>query len=172
LNLSASSVLSCVAVKIRFLLAALCVLLSASTASAVLGATLAEITKHRSKKPDSQPGKDRAVWMFEGNDGLLLYAVKFGDDGRSIYEQLKPGQLGRTLHPDFVNDFIQAQTAHLKDSPTLLEPKPGEAYRFAGKDLVVAKNEYVLVDAANGVLIVWVRGSLPSITAITPAALP
>jgi len=159
-------------VKIRHLLAALCLLSAASTASAVLGATLAEITKHRGKKPDGQPEKDKAIWSFEGNDGLLLYAVKFGDDGRSIYEQLKPGQLGRNLHVDFVNDFIRAQAAHLQDSPTLREPKSGESYRFAGRDLTVAPNEYVLVDAANGVLIVWVRGSLPSVTAITPAALP
>jgi hypothetical protein len=145
---------------------------AAAPAHAILGATLAEIIKHRGKKPDGQPDKERAIWTFEGNDGLLVYAVKFGADGRSIYEQLKPGQLGRSLHREIVQDFIKAQAGHLKDSPTLLEPKPGEKYRFAGKDLVVADNEYVLVDAERGVLVVWVRGSLPSVTAITPAALP
>ncbi len=146
-------------------------LFAAPQAHALLGTTLAEITKHRGRKPDSQPDKDRAVWSFEGNDGLLLYAVKFGADGRSIYEQLKPGQLGRGLHREFVMDFIKAQTEPLKDSPTLVEPKVGEKYKFAGKDLVVAENEYVLVDLDKGLLIVWVRGSLPSVTAITPSAL-
>jgi hypothetical protein len=158
-------------VKIRLLIAVVCLLSSVSTASAVLGATLPEITKHRGKKPDGQPDKDRAVWTFEGNDGLLLYAVKFGADGRSIYEQLKPGQIGRSLHADFVKDFIKAQIGHLEKSTTLLEPKPGEKYLFAGKELVVAPNEYVLVDAPNNVLVLWIRGSLPSVTAITAAAL-
>lgn len=152
------------------LVAALC-LCAAPRASAVLGATLPEITKHRGKKPDGQPDKDRAVWTFEGNDGLLLYAVKFGADGRSIYEQLKPGQIGRSLHAEIVKDFIKGQIGHLEKSPTLLEPKPGEKYTFAGKELVVAQNEYVLVDAPNNVLVLWIRGSLPSVTAITAAAL-
>lgn len=158
-------------VKLRLLLSLLCLLSAAGTSRALLGDTLEAIIKHRGKKPDSQPDKSKAIWLFEGNDGQLAYAVRFDVNGKSVAETLKPAQLGHTLHPEFVKDFMKAQAGHLKDSPTLLEPKAGEKYKFAGKELTVAENEYVLVDAPNGVLLVWVRGSMPSVTAITPTAL-
>jgi hypothetical protein len=141
----------------------------ATNAHALLGNTLPEITKQRGA-PAGKPEKNKALWLFEGNDGQLAYAVRFDAQGRSIAEILKPALIGRQLHQDIVMDFIKAQMEPVKDSPSLLIPKPGEKYTFAGQNLVVAENEYVVVDPANGLLIVWVRGSVPSVAAVTPAA--
>lgn len=141
-----------------------------ATASALLGDTLAQIIKHRGK-PAGQPEKNKAVWLFEGNDGQLAYAVRFDDAGRSIAETLKPGLIGRQLHPDIVADFIKAQRAVLGDSQTVRELNPGEKYTFAGRSFIVADNEFVVVDDPRGFLLVWVRGSLPSVTVIAPAVL-
>lgn len=145
-------------------------LLAANTVSAFLGDTVDDIARHRGK-PAGKPEKNKALWLFEGNDGQLAYAVRFDDAGRSIAEVLKPALVGRSLHRDIVGDFIKAQIEPVKSSPTLLEPKAGEKYLFAGRQFVVAENEYVLVDAAHGILVVWVQGSLPSVTVIAPAAL-
>ncbi len=136
----------------------------------MLGDTLADITKHRGK-PSGKPEKNKAVWLFEGDDGQLAYAVKFDAAGRSIAETLKPGLIGRRLHEEFALDFMKAQREVLGDSKTTRELKVGEKYKFAGLDLIVAENEYVLMDEPRGFLLVWVRGSLPSVTVITPAAL-
>ncbi len=155
---------------LRLLSAILCLLGATSLAHAFLGDTLADISKHRGK-PTGQPDKTKAVWMFEGDDGLLVYAVKFDQRGRSIAETLKPGQVGRRLHEEFVLDFIKAQKAVLGDTKTLQLIKPGEKYTFAGQAMSAAENEYVLVDDPNGFLLVWVRGSLPSVTVLTPAAM-
>ncbi len=140
------------------------------TSPAMLGDTLAQISKHRGK-PAGQPEKNKAVWLFEGNDGQLAYAVRFDAEGRSIAETLKPGLIGRQLHSDIVTDFIKAQRAVLGDSQTVRELNPGEKYTFAGQALVVANNEYIVLDEPRGFLLVWVRGSLPSVTVISPAAL-
>jgi len=140
------------------------------TSPARLGDTLADITKHRGK-PAGKPDKNKAVWAFEGDDGMLLYAVRFDAEGRSIAETLKPGQLGHRLHGEFVLDFIKAQREVLHGSKTTRELATGEKYTFAGQQLAVAANEYVVVDEPRGFLLVWVRGSLPSVTVIAPAAL-
>ena len=142
----------------------------AATASARLGDTLAEITKHRGK-PVGKPEKNKAAWAFEGDDGVLIYAVRFNAEGRSIAETLKPGQLGHRLHSEFVLDFIKAQREILGDSKTVRELNPGDKFTFAGQQLAVAENEYVVLDEPRGFLLVWVRGSLPSVTVIAPAAL-
>ena len=139
-------------------------------AHARLGDTLADITKHRGK-PAGKPDKNKALWLFEGDDGQLAYAVKFDVHGRSIAETLKPALTGRRLHQDIVLDFIKAQREVVADSPTTREPAVGEKYTFAGQQLTVAANEYVVVDEPRGFLLVWVRGSLPSVTVIAPAAL-
>jgi hypothetical protein len=156
---------------LRLLTSAVCLLCVATSAHALLGDNLDAITKHRGKKPDGKPDKNKAVWLFEGDDGQIAYAVRFDHTGRSIAETLKPALTGRTMHRDIIMDFIKAQLAPFQNSPSLLEPKAGEQYAFAGQSFTVAENEYVLVDAPNGILVVWVRGSLPSVTAITPAAL-
>ena len=140
------------------------------TSHARLGDTLAEITKHRGK-PVGKPEKNKAAWAFEGDDGVLIYAVRFNAEGRSIAETLKPGQLGHRLHSEFVLDFIKAQREILGDSKTVRELAVGEKYTFAGQNLAVAQNEYVVLDEPRGFLLVWVRGSLPSVTVIAPAAL-
>lgn len=140
------------------------------TSHARLGDTMADIIKHRGK-PAGQPEKNKAVWAFEGDDGMLLYAVRFDDKGRSIAETLKPGQLGHRLHSEFVLDFIKAQREVLGGSKTVRELNPGDKFTFAGQQLAVAENEYVVLDEPRGFLLVWVRGSLPSVTVIAPAAL-
>ena len=142
----------------------------AAPAHARLGDTLADITKHRGK-PAGKPDKNKALWLFEGDDGQLAYAVKFDVHGRSIAETLKPALTGRRLHQDIVLDFIKAQREVVADSPTTREPAVGEKYTFAGQQLTVVANEYVVVDEPRGFLLVWVRGSLPSVTVIAPAAL-
>jgi hypothetical protein len=161
--------LSAFSPQLSALVAALVFSALATNAHALLGNTLDEVTKQRGK-PSGQPEKNKAVWLFEGNDGQLAYAVRFDAAGKSIAETLKPALIGRSLHRDIVMDFIRAQTAGVAGSPTLIEPKVGDKYVFAGQNLVVAENEFVRVDPANGVLVVWVRGSMPSVTAVTPGA--
>ena len=151
-------------------LLALFTLSAATIAQARLGDTLADISKHRGK-PAGKPDKSKALWLFEGDDGQLAYAVKFDDQGRSIAETLKPGQLGHRLHREFVMDFIKAQREVLGDSKTTRELAVGEKYGFAGRQLTVAANEYVVLDEPRGFLLVWVGGSLPSVTVLAPAAL-
>lgn len=176
LNLTVSSVNSCAnktPVRVKsfcLLFSVLCFLSAASPVSARLGDTLADISKHRGK-PAGKPDKSKALWLFEGDDGQLAYAVKFDDKGRSIAETLKPGDLGHRLHREFVLDFIKAQREVLGDSKTVRELAVGEKYTFAGQQLVVAANEYVVLDEPRGFLLVWVGGSLPSVTVIAPAAL-
>lgn len=142
----------------------------AVSASARLGDTLADISRHRGK-PAGQPDKTKAVWAFEGGDEQLLYAVKFDAAGRSIAETLKPARTGAPLQSEFVHDFIKAQREVLGDSKTTRELVAGDKYFFAGQALVVAKNEYVVLDEPHGFLLVWVGGSLPSVTVLSPAAL-
>ena len=143
---------------------------SAANASARLGDTFADIKKHRGA-PAGKPDKNKAVWAFEGDDGLLLYAVRFDDKGKSIAETLKPGQTGHRMHNEIVQDFIKAQREILEGSKTTLEVTSGGKYTFAGQQLVVGANEFVVVDDPRGFLLVWVGGSLPSITVLSPAAL-
>jgi hypothetical protein len=122
-------------------------------------------------KPSGKPDKTKALWLFEGNDGQLAYAVKFDKDGRSIAETLKPALIGRSLHSEIALDFMKAQMEVLEGSKTTKALQPGSKYTFAGQDLTVAENEYVVVDEPRGFLLVWVRGSLPSVTVVSPAAL-
>lgn len=155
---------------IRLLFSVLCLLCAATAAHARLGDTFAEISRHRGK-PAGKPDKNKAVWAFEGGDEQLLYAVRFDDDGKSIGETLKPSRLGAPLQQEFVLDFIKAQREVLADSKTTRELGPGTKYSFAGQGFVVADNEFVLLDEPHGFLLVWLRGSLPSVTVIAPAAL-
>jgi hypothetical protein len=154
----------------RLLVACLCFAALATSSPAMLGETLAQITKHRGK-PAGQPDKTKAVWVFEGGDEQVVYAVKFDAAGRSIAETLQPVRTGSPLHTVIAVDFIKAQRATLGDSKTVREPAFGEKFTFAGQELVVAKDEYVILDEPNGFLLVYVRGSLPSVTVLAPAAL-
>lgn len=143
---------------------------SATTASARLGDTFADISKHRGK-PAGKPDKKTAMWLFEGGDEQLIYAVKFDDAGKSIAETLKPGRTGGRIYPDIVQDFIKAQREILEGSKTTRELTAGEKYVFAGQQLSVGNNEFVVLDEPRGFLLVWVGGSLPSVTVLSPAAL-
>lgn len=151
------------------LLAGLGFLLLVSSASAYLGSTLADVEKSRGKAA-GRPAKNKAVWLFEGNDGQLVYAVKFDENGRSIAETLKPALIGRTLHIEIASDFIKSQMTVLEGSKTTKVPEPGTKYSFAGQTLSVAENEFVVVDEPRGFLLVWVKGSLPSVTVLAPQA--
>jgi hypothetical protein len=111
------------------------------------------------------------MWLFEGGDEQLIYAVKFDDAGKSIAETLKPGRTGARIYPDIVQDFIKAQREVLEGSKTTRELTVGEKYVFAGQQLSVGTNEFVVLDEPRGFLLVWVAGSLPSITVLSPAAL-
>jgi hypothetical protein len=151
------------------LLCVLVLLLAAAPARAMLGDTLGDLTKHRGK-PAGQTSKNNAVWLFEGEDGQLLYTVTFDASGHSIAEGLKPvknAKFGREV----AVDFIKAQIEPIKNSKTLHEVKTGEKYHFAQQEFSVAGDEYVLVDEANGVLIVWNQSALPSVMAVTPAVI-
>jgi hypothetical protein len=59
----------------------------------------------------------------------------------------------------------------LEGSKTTKVPEPGTKYTFAGQTLTVAENEFVVVDEPRGFVLVWVKGSLPSVTVMSPAAL-
>lgn len=155
---------------IRLLSTVLSLLCAAAAAHAHLGSRLADIEKSRGK-PAGKPDKTKAVWLFEGNDGQLVYAVKFDADGRSIAETLKPGLVGRTLHSEIASDFIKAQCEVLEGSKTTQTLQPGAKFTFAGQTLSVADNEFVIVDEPKGFLLVWTKGSLPSVTVLSPAAL-
>ena len=144
--------------------------LAATSASARLGDTLADISKHRGK-PVGRPDKNKAVWAFEGGDEQVLYAVRFDDAGRSIGETLKPSRTGGPLDKDIAMDFIKAQREILAGSTTTRELAAGAKYSFAGQTLVVGSNESVLIDEPRGFLLVWLHGSLPSVTVVSPAAL-
>jgi len=152
------------------LVACLCFAALATSSHAMLGETLAQITKHRGK-PAGHPDKTKAVWLFEGGDEQVAYAVKFDAAGKSVAETLKPGRIGSPLHPEIARDFITAHKATLGDSKTMREPALGEKFTFAGQSFSVAKDEYVILDEAKGFLLVYIRGSLPSVTVLAPAAL-
>lgn len=154
----------------RLLAAGLLFATSAASAHAMLGETLAQITKHRGK-PAGQPDKTKAVWLFEGGDEQLVYAVKFDPAGKSIAETLKPGRTGSPLLSEIALGFIKGQRSVLGDSKTTREPALGETFTFAGQTFSVAKDEYVVLDETRGFLLVYVRGSLPSVTVLAPAAL-
>jgi hypothetical protein len=144
--------------------------LAAIPAHARLGDTFADISKHRGK-PAGRPDKKTAMWLFEGGDEQLIYAVKFDDAGKSIAETLKPGRTGARIYPEIVQDFIKAQREVLEGSKTTRELVAGEKYVFAGQQLSVGTNEFVVLDEPRGFLLVWVSGSLPSVTVLSPAAL-
>jgi hypothetical protein len=147
----------------RLLVTALLAGLAASAAHATLGETLAQLREHMGK-PEPQTRKEVAVWFYEVEDGRLLYTVTFNDQGLSIAEGLKP--LKRAIFTKAVaEDFIHAQLAVAKDSKTVRSYKPGEKYTFGGQAFLCAEEEYVTVDEANDLAIVWNRSRAPSVMA-------
>jgi hypothetical protein len=152
----------------RLLLSALLVLASALPATARLGDSLNDLKKQFGPpEPQVEKRKDNAYWLFEGDDGQLLYTVTFNAKGHSIAEGLKPLKRAR-FNRSRVMEFINAQIAPIRDSKTLRTLKTGEAYRFAGQSLVCGPDEYVVVDEDYGVLVVWNQAGTPSVMVISP----
>jgi hypothetical protein len=140
------------------------VALTAVPARAVLGENLEQLKAHMGK-PEPQTRKDAAVWFFEVEDGRLVYTVTFNDKGLSIAEGLKP--LKRAIFTSkAAQDFIDAQLTLAKDSKTLRTFKPGDTYAFGGKAFTCGPQEYVHVDEANDLAIIWNRTRLPTVIAI------
>jgi hypothetical protein len=152
---------------IRSLFAVLLATLAVVPTQARLGETFDQL-KARLGKPgqQQQPRKDVAVWLFEVEDGQLLYNVTFDAHGRSIAEGLKP--LKRAIFTkDAAQDFIQDQIAPFRDSKSLHTFKPGEKYQFAGQIFTCGEQELAIVDDVNGVMIVWTQKGIPSVMAVS-----
>ena len=152
---------------LRSLLAASLGLLLFSTAEATLGDTLEQL-KIRYGKPEQQarPRKDQAVWLFEAEDGQLMFNVTFDARGHSIAEGLRPVKRAN-FTKDIAEDFIQGQIAPYRNSKTIHTFKSGEKYRFAGQIFTCGDQEVAVVDDANGILIIWEQGGVPSVMAVT-----
>jgi hypothetical protein len=147
----------------RLLVTVLLAGLAAAPAWATLGETLEQLKAHLGK-PEPQVRKDVVVWFYEVEDGRLIYTVTFDDKGRSIAEGLKP--LKRAIFTkDVAEDFIRAQLTVAKDSKTVHSYKPGEKYSFGGQSFTCAAEEYVTVDDATDLAIVWNRSRAPSVIA-------
>jgi hypothetical protein len=138
-----------------------------ASAHARLGETLDQI-KAQYGRPESQQQsrKDQAVWLFEVDDGQLIYNVTFDEKGRSIAEGLRPLKRA-AFTKDVAQDFIQSQVGPYRNSKTLQNLKPGEKYTFGGQNFVCGDGESVIVDDANGVLIVWTQKGIPSVMAVS-----
>jgi hypothetical protein len=148
------------------LVAALILSAAAISAHARLGESLAKL-KEQFGKPQPQAQKDTAFWLFEAEDGQLVYTVTFNAKGVSIAEGLKPLKFAR-LTRETAENFIDGQLGPLRQSKTARTINPGEKYTFAGKPFVCAENEYVIVDDPNGLLIVWTKSALPYVMAVSP----
>ena len=152
----------------RLLLVALLAVSSAATASARLGETLNDLKKRfGTPVPQMQPRKDQAFWLFEGDDGQLMYSVTFNAKGLSMAEGFKPLKRAR-FNRNVAMDFIDAQLAPVRNAKTTRTVKPGEVYHFAGKDYTCGEQEYVLVDEALGFLIIWSQAGIPSVLVLAP----
>lgn len=151
----------------RLLALALLTSLPFATAHARLGETAATL-RERFGRPNPQINRDdsTATWFFEAQDGQLVYTVTFNAKGISIAEGLKPLKraiLGRQN----AQDFIDGQLQPYKDSKTQRVVKPGEKYKFGGKEFICLKEEYVVVDEPNNILVVWTHTGLISVLAVS-----
>ena len=136
-------------------------------ARAVLGEKLGDISKRYGKaEPQPRGNKNAATWVLEGEDGQLIYTATFDAKGRSIGEGMKPVRYAK-FTDDTVRTFIEMQLAPYRDSKTVRTAKPGEKYSFGGKVYTAGKDESVIVDDANDLLIVWTQGALPSVMAVS-----
>jgi len=153
--------------RFRLLLLVLLAASAAQPASALLGETLADIKK-RLGPPEMQmeKTKENAYWLFEGDDGQLMYSVTFNAQGKSIAEGLKPLKRAR-FNRTRVMEFIDSELILVRDSPTKRVVKPGEAYKFAGKEFVCADTEYVVVDPENDTLIMWTQSGVPTVLVLS-----
>jgi hypothetical protein len=157
-----------IAVTLRSSFAVLAAFLVLTPAHARLGETLEQLKTHLGKpEQQQQPRKDTAVWLFEVDDGQLIYNVTFDAQGRSIAEGLRPIKRA-VFTKDTAQDFIQNQIAPYRDSKTMRTFKSGEKYQFAGQNFTCGDQEIAIVDEANGFLIVWAQKGVPSVMAVAP----
>lgn len=150
----------------RFLFSLLLAGLS-GVAHARLGESLAQIAE-RFGKPVATP-KNTAYWLFEvGDSGQVQYTVTFGTGGKSIAEGLRPLRNAR-FTANIANDFIAGQLEDDPASTTRRTLKASEQYTFAGQTMAVGANEYVVIDEARGLLIVWSRAAkTPYVLVLSP----
>lgn len=154
---------------LRFAFVGVLAAIASGPVHAALGETLDQL-KTRWGKPEqqAQPRKDQAIWLFEVEDGQLMYSVTFDASGHSIAEGLRP--IKRAIFTkDIAQDFIQGQIARFRDSKTLRTFKAGEKYQFGGQAFTCGDGEVAIVDDPNGVLIVWTQKGVPSVMAISHA---
>lgn len=142
---------------------------AAPPAHARLGEKAAEL-RQRFGKPEAQPQKNVLVWLIEESAGALLYTVTFDEKDLSIAEGLKPFRQAK-MAESTARNFIAEQLGALPSDHKARALKPGEAYTFAGDKLTCGTNERVVVDDANGMLIVWTVAPAPSVLAVTRAML-
>lgn len=130
-----------------------------------IGEKSAEL-RQRFGKPEAQPQKNILVWLIEESAGALLYTVTFDEHDQSVAEGLKPFRQAK-LTEGTVRTFITDQLSTLPSGHQAREPRPGETYSFAGEKLTCGANERVVVDDANGLLIVWNVAPAQSVLAVT-----
>src|ERR1700694_1248229 len=87
-----------------------------TSAHARLGESLAKIKEHFGK-PQPQTQKDAVFWLFEGEDGQLVYTVTLNAKGVSIAEGLKPLKYAR-LTRETAENFINGQLGSFRESKT------------------------------------------------------
>ena len=154
--------------RLRTLVLVLLAAAAALPASARLGETLSDLKKRfGSPAPQERSSKEGVFWLFEGDDGQLMYSVTFNARGQSIAEGLKPlrrARFGRTI----AMNFIDSQLAPIQDSKTTRVLQPGEKYQFAGRVYACGAKEYVVVDEPHGILIIWTQEGVPSVLVLAP----
>ena len=139
--------------------------LTGATSHARLGETVADLKK-RYGKPQPQIKKNSVVWFFDDDDERrLVFAVTLNEKGVSIAEGLKPAKDAK-ISEAMARQFMEIQVDPIAKSATLRHVKPGENYTFGKETFVCDPNEEVLVDDANGILVVW-NHALPSLMAVT-----
>lgn len=141
-------------------------LAGAVAASARVGETGAELRK-RMGKPEAQPAKNVLVWLVEESAGPLLYTVTLNEIDVSIAEGLKPYRQAKLLDQT-ARAFVAEQLAALPSPNAARAIKSGETYTFAGEKFVGGADEQVVVDDANGLLVVWTLRPIASVLAATP----
>ena len=156
-----------ISVSRRNLIIATLGLLAFCPAHARLGETLDQL-KARYGKPEQQqqPRKDLAIWLFEVDDGQVMYNVTFDASGHSIAEGLCPVKRA-DFTKNIAEDFIQGQIAPYRGSKTMHTFKSGDKYQFAGQIFTCGDGEIAIVDDANGIMIIWAQKGVPSVMAVT-----
>lgn len=143
---------------------------AAIPAAARLGETVANLKERFGRSPERESPKNMAVWFVESVDGVLVYTATLNAKGFIIAEGIKPLKRA-VLTTEIVKDFLQDQIKPHADSKTSRIVPAGEKYEFAKQSFVCAKDEWVLVDEPNGLLLVWSRAGISSVMAISPEML-